>query len=92
LTETDWLHHENGETRRLVTEIITQYDDAKLTLTDAKHKIALVIEASMKRVYDHAFTTGVGAAALDGDSDEEEYDFEITEEGDEDGDDEHHPE
>jgi hypothetical protein len=86
MTEKEWLANETTEARRLSNTVFTQYDDGTLTLSDAKHRIAVIIESTMSRVYDHAFLEGTAQAELDGDSSEEEFDFEFDE-GDEDDDD-----
>jgi len=89
MTEKQWLAAETAETRRLFGLVITNYDDGRLTLADAKHQAAVIIEATLSRVYDKGFTAGINAADLDGDSVEEgEIDFDFRGE-DEEG--EEHP-
>ena len=66
-----WLATENAITCATLNSIVTDYDDAKLTREDAMNQIAKVVSNATARVYDTAFTDGLVAADLDGDSTEE---------------------
>lgn len=74
MTETEWLSGVNAEARSVIGGIIDRYDDGHLSLADAKHRLAVVIEGLHTRIYDHAVSAGVavGVAKVEADQDDED--------------------
>lgn len=86
--EKQWLTNKTAELRKYIMLVIDEYDNGRITLDAAGARIGIMCKDSLSSTYDHAFTEGINAADLDGDSTEEEIDFEF-EEDDEEGED--HP-
>lgn len=79
MTEKEWLAQASLRLRDELDDYLNEYDEARITYRVLIDKAASAIDASLSRVYDRGFTAGINAADLDGDSVEEEIEFDLDE-------------
>lgn len=80
-----WLETARAALTRRITETVDDYDNAKLTLDDAKLFIRSICNDALEQTYKQGYNDGLGDAELDGDyEDDEEIEYDLDEEGDED--------
>lgn len=81
----EWMQTARAALIRRINETIEQYDNARLTLDDAKLFIRSIVTEALDQVSTRAFSDGLGNAELDGDyEDDEEIEIDLDEERDDD--------
>jgi hypothetical protein len=81
-----WLTTAHAALTRRINDTIDNYDNAKLTLDDAKLFVRNILKSALDQVYTQGYNDGLENAELDGDyEDDEEIELvDDDEEGDED--------
>ena len=82
-----WLDAARAALTRRITETIEDYDNAKLTLDDAKLFVRSIVNDALDQTYKQGYNDGLENAELDGDyDDDEEIEYDLNEEGDDEDD------
>lgn len=81
MNEKEWAAEELRKARNYIQSTILSYDEGRIERMRMELMIALFLQETFAKVYDHAFKVGVASAELDGDTTEEgEIDIDFEEE------------
>ncbi len=67
MNEKEWLDAQAKEARVFIKNAIDDYEDGRITLEQLNNRVAICVNSTLTKTYDHAFYKGIEDAELDGD-------------------------